>query len=116
MNKGLIFNETGLKYQKTGLKPEERKRILFQLEELISEEKIYRSGTLSLSVLAKQIKTTTHALSQVINENYNKTYFELISEERITEAKKLLLNNPSQKVSEIAFKVGYNSIFLLYLC
>ena len=110
INKGFIINNTSPKYKKTGLKNDERNRILDELKRLLFEEHIYRSNTISLGSLSKRINTSTHALSQVINENYNLTFFELISERRIDEAKHLLSENKSAKVSEIAFEVGYNSL------
>jgi AraC-like DNA-binding protein len=73
-------------------------------------ERIYRDNTLALTKLAKRLKTNTHALSQVINENKQQSFFELIRFYRIEEAKLLLSNSPNLKISEIAFEVGYNSL------
>ncbi|MEN8187517.1 MAG: helix-turn-helix domain-containing protein [Bacteroidota bacterium] len=110
LNKGYIINYTNPKYRNTGLKPDENKRILIHLRQLFENDKIYRSNTVSLALLAKKLNTNTHILSQVINENYNKTYFELLGEYRINEAKNLLQHNQKSKISEIAFDVGYNSL------
>ena len=65
---------------------------------------------MSLSKLAKMLKTNTHALSQVINEHKKMTFFELIGYHRVEEAKILLKQSPQVKVSDIAFDVGYNSL------
>lgn len=110
INKGFIINNTSPKYKNTGLKNSERTRILGELKKLLVEESIYKSNTISLSSLCKRMNTSTHVLSQVINENYNQTFFELISEWRIGQAKQLLKENLGMKVSEIAFEVGYNSL------
>jgi YesN/AraC family two-component response regulator len=110
INKGYIINLSNPKYQKTGLKTDEGQRILEELKQLLSDQAVYKDNTISLAKLAKQINTTTHALSQVINENFKKTFFELIGHFRIEEAKKLLLLEKEAKVSEIAFEVGYNSL------
>jgi AraC-like DNA-binding protein len=110
LNKGYIINYSNPKYQKTGLKPVDNKRILTNLKQLFEEDKVYRSNTVSLASLAKKLNTNTHILSQVINENYNKTYFELLGAYRIDEAKHLLQQNKKYKVSNIAFDVGYNSL------
>lgn len=110
INKGYIINTANPKYLKTGLKSDENKRIYIELKQLLEEKDIYKDNTISLAKLAKQINTTTHALSQVINENFHKTFFELIGYCRIVEAKKLLLEEKDTKVSEIAFEVGYNSL------
>ncbi len=110
INKGYIINTTNAKYQKTGLKPEENKRIFNDLKHTITREKAFSDNTISLAKLAKKLNTTTHALSQVINENFQLTFFELIGYYRIEEAKQLLKSNTEIKVSEIAFEVGYNSL------
>lgn len=110
LNKGYIINYSNPKYQKTGLKPMDNKRILIDLKQLFEKDKIYKSNTISLVSLARKLNTNTHFLSQVINENYHKTYFELLSEYRMGEAKNLLQQNKKYKVSDIAFDVGYNSL------
>ena len=85
-------------------------RILNELDTLFEVKKIYKNNTISLLKLAKHISTSTHALSQVINENKHKTFFELLGYYRIKEAKELLLKSKSIKVADIAFDVGYNSL------
>jgi AraC-like DNA-binding protein len=110
INKGFIINNSNPKYKNTGLKEDEKNRILREFKNLIFEEKTYRSNTISLGLLSKKINTSTHALSQAINENFDKTFFELIAEARISEAKLLLKQNKNTKVSDIAFEIGYNSL------
>ena len=59
--------------------------------------------------MAGQPKTSTHQLSQVINEGLGKSFFEMTAEYRVDEAKLLLKDQPNIKVEEIAEQVGYNS-------
>ncbi|MFC2106907.1 helix-turn-helix domain-containing protein [Bacteroidota bacterium] len=110
LNKGYVIDLSEAKYKKTGLKDNEKQRIQKELEQLLISEKIYKDNTLSLGKLSKLINTHSHALSQVINENYQKTFFELIGYYRINEAKKLLKEETSMKISDIVFEVGYNSL------
>jgi len=110
VNKGYIINLSPPKYEKTGLSEDEKLRILKELDRLFEEVNVYKSNTISLIKLAKQLTTTTHALSQVINENKKKTFFELLGYYRIKEAKKLLKYSSEMKVADIAFDVGYNSL------
>jgi len=109
-NKGFVIESSSDKYKKTGLKEMERKKILTQLNELIKVEKVYRDNTISVGKIAKRINTNVHSLSQVINENYKYSFFELIGNSRINEAKELLIGKPDLKVSDIAYQVGYNSL------
>ena len=83
VNKGYIIDLSPPKYEKTGLNEEEKFRILTELDKLLEESCIYKNNTISLAKLAKQINTTTHGLSQVINENKQKTFFELLGYYRI---------------------------------
>lgn len=110
LNKGYIINTSNPKYKNTGLKKGEEERILIEFERLFIKENIYKSNTISLSLLAKKINTSTHALSQAINETHKKTFFEVLSDYRINDAKKILRENKEIKISEIAFEIGYNSL------
>jgi len=109
INKGFIVDVSNPKYKKTGLKAEESERILKELKGLLLGSKMYQDNTLSLVKLTKKLNTSTHALSQVINENYEQTFFELIGQFRIEEAKDLLKESEN-KISDIAFEIGYNSL------
>uniref|UniRef100_UPI00321762BF helix-turn-helix domain-containing protein n=1 Tax=uncultured Draconibacterium sp. TaxID=1573823 RepID=UPI00321762BF len=110
INKGYIIDTSNPKYKKTGLKSDENERIFNELKLLLNQNSVYRDNTVSLSKLAKKINTSTHALSQVINENFQLTFFELIGQYRIEEAKSKLKTEPDTKISDIAFEVGYNSL------
>jgi AraC-like DNA-binding protein len=108
--KGIIFDLTNDKYRNNGLSEIEKNRILAALDELMENEKIFKSNTLTLVKLSKGVDTNAHALSQVINEDLKQTYFEMISSYRINEAKILLSKTEDIKVSEVAYDVGYNSL------
>ena len=110
LNKGYIINLSNPKYKNTGLDTLENLRILKNLEFQLDTEKVFKDNLISLERLSKLLNTNKHALSQVINENKQQTFFELISYYRIKEAKVLLTKENDLKVSEVAFDVGYNSL------
>ncbi|MEL6561703.1 MAG: ABC transporter permease [Bacteroidota bacterium] len=101
----------GTKYQKSTLTREQKYTILKKLDSLIEEEKFYLNSSNSLSGLAGKLQTTTHHLSQVINENKGMSFQEMIGKLRINEAKKILKDPSRQdiKIESIATIVGYNS-------
>lgn len=101
----------GNKYQKSTLTPEQKAHILKRLDVLITEEKFYLNSEVSLSSLANALKTTTHHLSQVLNESRKQSFQDLITQLRIREAKRLLKDDQHQntKIESIATMVGYNS-------
>ena len=73
------------------------------------DEKPFLQPGFSLPDLAQRLGTTVHILSQVINENLSKSFFEMTAAYRVEEAKKLLKEKQNIKVEEIAEQVGYNS-------
>ncbi|NOX89083.1 MAG: helix-turn-helix transcriptional regulator [Calditrichaeota bacterium] len=112
INKGEIINFKPVKkYEKTGLSKQENLRLKTELDRLMNREQMFKDSMISLAVLAKQLRVSTNILSQVINVNYNKSFFEFLSHHRINLAKSLL-SDPARKdnISEIAFEVGYNSL------
>ncbi|HNP17223.1 MAG TPA: ABC transporter permease [Fulvivirga sp.] len=101
----------GNKYQKSALGATHKYNILNKLNAKLSEGKFYLESTVSLSSLAKELHTTTHHLSQVINESKRMSFQELISQYRIREAKRILRDPSHQqaKIETIALMVGYYS-------
>ena len=112
INKGCIINfYPTKKYEKTGLTMEQSSRLASQVKQLMEQEEVFKDNTISLSKLAMRLKTSTHVLSQVINENEAKTFYELLSYYRIKNAKSLLMAGSNKiNISEIAYEVGYNSL------
>ncbi len=103
--------QLGNKYQKSTLTADQKYTIVNKLDKLINTEKFYLQDDVSLSSLAKTLNTTTHHLSQVINETKGITFQKLISQYRIREAKILLKDESLNQltIENIAEKVGYNS-------
>ncbi len=100
-----------LKYQKSSLDINTKEIILNGIVQQMKSEKYYKSSTASLSGLAKTINQSSHHVSQVINEQLNQSFFELLASYRIEEAKRILKTEMGQKITieEIAEQVGYNS-------
>ncbi len=74
---------------------------------------IYKDSTLSLGKLASQMEVSNHHLSQIINQQYQGSYYDLIHKYRINEAKRLLLET-SFSIADITYEVGYNSKSVFY--
>ncbi|MBW8185377.1 helix-turn-helix domain-containing protein [Shewanella nanhaiensis] len=75
---------------------------------LLMERGIYKDSTLSLGKLASQLKLSTHHLSQIINQQTQGNYFDLINQYRIKDAQHLLIDT-NMSIIDIAYEVGYNS-------
>jgi AraC-like DNA-binding protein len=97
------------KYKSSNVSQEMQSQLLDKLQQIMSNEKPFLKTEFSLPDLAQHLGTSVHTLSQAINEGLGKSFFEMVAEYRVTEAKKLLKDQPNIKVEEIAEQVGYNS-------
>ncbi len=99
------------KYAKSDLQPEEKAVLINRLEEVIREEAFLLQGNASLASLAQRLKTSSHHLSQLLNETRQQTFFGLLASVRVSAAKRLLTDPKHQheKIEEIASLVGYAS-------
>jgi AraC-like DNA-binding protein len=97
------------KYKSSTLSSDQKENILSRLKHVMEIEKPFLNPTFSLPDLANKLKISVHQLSQAINEGLNKSFFELTAEYRVSEAKRLLKDQPNIKIEEIAEQVGYNS-------
>lgn len=97
------------KYKSSTLTHEQLQSTLQKLKHVMQTEKPFLQPNFSLPDLAQKLNVSVHALSQVINDGLRKSFFEMIAEYRIEEAKILLKDQLNIKVEEIAEQVGYNS-------
>lgn len=91
-------------------------KILIHIETLIGDE-FFLDPDMSLNNLAKRIDTNTSYLSQIINDNYNKTFSNFINELRISYVLKKLEteeNYHKLTIDHIAEKAGFASSSTFY--
>lgn len=82
-----------------------------KLETFMQQHKPYTNPGLTLNELAQKLKLAPHLLSKIINEGYNKNFFDFVNEYRIEEFKQRF-EDPRNKhftLLAIAFEVGFNS-------
>lgn len=89
--------------------PDDVDDILRRLKELMDERKLHRDDSLSLGSLAALLAISPHALSWVLNNTLGTNFNSFINRYRVEEAKRLLDENDTMNVLEIAFSVGFNS-------
>ncbi len=80
-----------------------------KLRQLMEVEKLYTQETLSLSLLAEEMDISTHQLSELINTRFSKSFSQLVREYRITEAKRMLIDEPKSSVLSIGLSTGFTS-------
>jgi len=78
---------------------------------LVTSEKPYLDYEISLIKLARQINTSPHMLSYIINTGFNENFFQFINRYRIEEAKRMILDPDLNHltITGIAFEAGFNS-------
>jgi len=99
------------KYKNSIASEEEVDKIKTQLEDLMLSTKPYLNDELRLADLAKELNISTHLLSQVINQSYQKNFYQFINEYRMKEVLQQLRSEQSQvqTISSIAFDAGFSS-------
>lgn len=78
---------------------------------LMEKEKIYQETELTLQNLADKLQSPSYQVSQAINEGMEKTFYDLINNYRVEEAKRLLLDpkNSNYTILSVGFEAGFNS-------
>lgn len=116
---GLIFlsielnNKTAAdqKYKSTGLSTGQSIEYLDHLLKYMEQEKPYLQSQLTIAELAEQINIPSYQLSQIINEQLNKNFFEFVNEYRVKEFQERISKNLGDKFTllAIALDSGFNS-------
>jgi len=115
VKKQIYLNKLKQKYRNSPLDPEKAETCLKKLNHLLEIEKVYRDEALTLNSLAEKLSIAPRYLSQIVNEQLNKNFRDLVNGYRIEEARELLANPGKNKkgmelsVMSIAFEVGFNS-------
>lgn len=104
------------KYQKSHLQAEQKTKLVEQLIAKMEEEQVYCEAALTLSKLAKQLNTSTHAISQVVNEKIGCSFLAFINRYRVQAAKEKLQNPQYEHytILSIGYEVGFNSKTAFY--
>jgi AraC-like DNA-binding protein len=99
------------KYSKSGLSNELSAQLHEKLKHLMQSEKVFKESELTLADLAKRLGTHPNYLSQTINEQEGKNFYDYINSLRIEEFKSMVARPGSQKFTllALAFECGFNS-------
>ena len=99
------------KYKQSALSESDKEKYLNDLLNLMSDEKPYRTPSLTINDLSGKLSVSSKYLSQIINERLRQNFFDFINSYRIKEACKILKDTTSEKMTilEILYEVGYNT-------
>lgn len=84
-------------------------KIKLDLLSMMVKEKPYLDQNLNIFTLAKKLNTNSKYLSQVINQEFNKSFVHFINEYRVEEAKQILLANNNYTIEAQSQMVGFKS-------
>jgi AraC-like DNA-binding protein len=82
---------------------------LSELNDLMSQQKLYQQNNLDLHTVASQLDLSTHQLSELINTSLGKSFSRYLREQRITAAQSALVGQPKASVLSIGTEVGFSS-------
>lgn len=87
---------------------------LEKLNAVMLEQQAFKNANLTLSTLAKQLGMSTAALSQLLNDNLNKSFSQYVNELRIRLAMEILAYPKAMKMDDLANECGFNSQSTFY--
>ncbi|MFN0034563.1 MAG: helix-turn-helix domain-containing protein [Saprospiraceae bacterium] len=99
------------KYEKSGLTPEAAEKLHQQLFEIMAAQQLYRESELSLTGLAERLGAHPNYLSQIINENEGKNFYDYVNSMRV-EAFLTMAADPQNRrftLFALALECGFNS-------
>lgn len=98
-----------VRYSNKKISEEQADNFVSRLQRLMSAEELYKNPNLKLSDLASRMNMPAHQLSQLLNDNLDKSFSTYINEYRIGEACEKIENGSYLKIEEIGYEVGFNS-------
>ena len=103
---GVVENEKKKRSYLKGINFEE---LTSKLNYLMDKEEIFTDEYISLPIFAQKVNVSQHQLSQFLNEKKGESFSSFINKYRIKKAKKMLLENPEEKILAVAYDVGFQS-------
>ncbi|MEE9363483.1 MAG: helix-turn-helix domain-containing protein [Cellulophaga sp.] len=113
-NRESVFQNIPEKYNAKKIDTNEEKTLVVLLNNTMLEKQFHKNTNVKLNDIAKELGLSSHKLSQLLNDNLNKSFALFINEYRIKEAKKLLLENNKYTLEAIGFEAGFSSKSTFY--
>jgi AraC-like DNA-binding protein len=85
------------------------KKLHFELIELMTSDKIYMDAKLTLARLADELDVKPHQLSEFLNKRMQTNFNRFINQFRIEKVVKLIMEDPSLNILDVAFNCGFSS-------
>jgi AraC-like DNA-binding protein len=96
---------------RTEILPQNYLDLIPKIEKLFNEDKVFLEPELSLTELAKKLKTNSSVLSAAINQHFDKNFNDFVNQYRIREFEMQIRNPENENYTKlvVAFDCGFNS-------
>ena len=108
-NRENVFRDIPEKYASKKIENQEANELNDKLHNVMLTKQFYKNTNVKLKDIAKELGISPHKLSQLLNDNFGKSFASFINEYRIEEAKKLLKENNQYTLESIGFEAGFSS-------
>ncbi|ASZ13449.1 helix-turn-helix transcriptional regulator [Chitinophaga pendula] len=99
-----------VKYEKSGLEEDYLADCYEKLQGHMERTQLYKEAGLNLNELATQLSLPRHHLSQALNQQSGKNFFQYINEWRVQEICRLMLQEENtDNFLQLAYECGFNS-------
>jgi len=108
--KPIITENETIKQQNLILNETNSEKVKLKILNYFQKEKPYLNPDLNMTLLSETLKIPKHHLTEVLNSNLGKNFFQFVNEYRV-EAVKKELSNPKNpySIEAIGFECGFNS-------
>ncbi len=106
-----VVPEKQEKYKNPRLTAKERIKVRNMLEDYFSKEKPYLNSELTINNLSEKLQLTRHALTEVLNTEIGKNFYQFVNEYRTNEVKEMLSDSEytNYSIDAIGYECGFNS-------
>ncbi|MBF0354039.1 MAG: helix-turn-helix transcriptional regulator [Alphaproteobacteria bacterium] len=88
---------------------EEDQALLARIRRFLAEEQPHLKENFHREDMARALDVPEHRLSKVVNQGFGKSLIDVLNEQRVEEAKRLLASS-DQQITQIAFAAGFNAL------
>jgi AraC-like DNA-binding protein len=93
----------------TGQLTADEMQIVKKIENLLNAQKVYHEAVYSRGDMARECEVSEAVISKLINAHFGKSFPQIISEYRVNDAKRMLVQTDAN-IKTIAEEVGFNSL------
>jgi AraC-like DNA-binding protein len=104
-----LFGNVTQKYHNKKIHEDEAAALVRKLDDVLNTQEAYKNPDLKLGDLARLLEISSHQLSQLLNDNLNKSFSNYLNEFRIRKACELIAADADLKIEAIGYEVGYSS-------